>query len=90
MESLPLLVQPLLLIAGVALLINSTQMRFSELDRQLFRAAGRGLARRQLERRAERYRNALITLYAALVLLGASLGTIDRTSGADPVTVDAA
>ena len=39
MEILPLLVQPLLLIAGVALLINSTQTRLCHLEGRLRQAA---------------------------------------------------
>ncbi len=72
MEILPLLVQPLLLIAGVALLINSTQSRFCLLEGQLQRAAANGTTAagtRRLRQRTARHRNALASLYGAVALL---------------------
>lgn len=77
MDSFAVLLQPLILISGVALLILSTAARFSEIEVQIdidsARRDAKAAARlRRLFARATRFRIALMTLYSAAVMLTAS------------------
>ena len=78
---------PLILLPGVALLILSTSARYSRLHDEVDGIVSKGVrphsGMRVLIRRAQLFRNALILLYACVVLfsLGSLLGAIAESSG---------
>lgn len=90
---LALVVQPLLLLPGVALLIQSTQTRFGQLHSELHRLLEHAMDRSdpaRLLRRGRLLRDALMCLYGAVVLLCASafvaaVGCAVTWNGAWPV-----
>jgi hypothetical protein len=94
MESMALWLTPLILLPGVALLIVSTSARYSEIHAEMHRLLHEGhpehceaswVAGHLLER-SRRFRNALVSLYAAVTLLAAAglLGV--ATAGWQPLS----